>query len=68
MIDCLQSAAQHCSKLFLYWTNVKLCHFFINVTEEKGQLKISNYVFRSVYKLNNNFKLKYKFTNIVQWL
>jgi hypothetical protein len=46
--------------------NVKLCHFLINATEEKGQLNIPNYVLGSVCKLNNNFKLKYTFTNIVQ--
>jgi hypothetical protein len=66
MIDCQQDAAQHCSKLFLFLTNVKLYHFFINVTEEKGHLIILNYVFRSVCKLNNHFKLKYKCSNIVQ--
>jgi hypothetical protein len=66
MIDCRQNADQHCSKLFLILTNLKLYHFLINVTEEKEQLNILNYVFRSVCKLNNNFKLKYKFNNIVQ--
>jgi hypothetical protein len=66
VIDCGQNAARHCSKLFLFLTNVKLYHFLTNVTEEKGQLNSLNYVFRSVCKLNNYFKLKYKRTSIVQ--